>query len=62
LSDPRWTNLGENIALKPGQVLLYTNIGNTPNRVDTSGTSLAVTVKRSLLITQALYQWELTHL
>lgn len=45
LSDPRWTNLGENIALKPGQVLLYTNIGTTPNKVDASGTSLAATAK-----------------
>ena len=45
-SDLRWTNLGENIALKPGQVLLYTNIG-TPNQVniDASEPSLATTPK-----------------
>lgn len=45
-SDRRWTNLGGDIALKPGQVLLYTNIG-TPNQVniDASEPSLATTAK-----------------
>lgn len=45
-SDLRWTNLGENIALKPGQVLLYTNI-DKPNQVNSkdSEPSLAVTAK-----------------
>lgn len=32
-TDPRWTNLGEDIALKPGQVLLYSNIDEkNPNK------------------------------
>ncbi|MBV9389579.1 MAG: prepilin-type N-terminal cleavage/methylation domain-containing protein [Chroococcidiopsidaceae cyanobacterium CP_BM_ER_R8_30] len=44
-SNPTWTNLGGDIGLKPGQVSLYTNLSNTPNKVDTSGTSLATTVK-----------------
>ena len=46
LSDLRWTNLGEDIALKPGQVLLYTNI-DKPNQVndDASEPSLAATAK-----------------
>lgn len=45
-SDLRWTNLGENIALKPGQVLLYTNI-DKPNQVNSkdSEPSLAATAK-----------------
>ena len=45
-SDLRWTNLGENIALKPGQVLLYTNI-DKPNQVNSNASepSLAATAK-----------------
>ena len=45
-SDLRWTNLGENIALKPGQVLLYTNI-DKPNQVNSNDSepSLAATAK-----------------
>ncbi len=38
-TDPRWTNLGEDIALKPGQVLLYSNIDQkTPNKKVTETT------------------------
>jgi len=44
-SNPIWTNLGGDIALQPGQVLLYTNLGTTPNKVDPAGTSLATTSK-----------------
>ena len=33
-TDPRWKNLGEDIALKPGLILLYTNIdAANPNKV-----------------------------
>lgn len=39
-STPTWTALGEDIALKPGQVLLYTNIG-APNKVATNIITLA---------------------
>jgi len=44
-SNPTWTNLGGDIRLQPEQVLLYTNLGNTPNKVDAAGTSLATTAK-----------------
>jgi len=44
-SNPIWTNLGGDIALQSGQVLLYTNLGTASNKIDASGTSLATTVK-----------------
>lgn len=41
----RWTNLGEDIALQPGQVLIYTNI-DKPNQVNSDASaSLAATAK-----------------
>lgn len=43
----RWTNLGEDIALKPGQVLLYTNI-DKPNQVNSDASALLAATAKTI--------------
>lgn len=40
-TDPRWTNLGEDIGLKPGQVFLYSNIDPVNPNQKVTETTLA---------------------
>jgi prepilin-type N-terminal cleavage/methylation domain-containing protein len=44
-TDPRWTKLGEDIALKPGQVLLYSNIDAANQNKKVAATTLATSAR-----------------